>query len=910
MQQLEKYLHIKLLLKKSLSLLLFTLFFVYIPSCAEDNSIKINENQKFKELIEKFQLLDGIVNEIVLFKEDLESLKNNITIKKIINGLDEQSIDKTLDYLNDKDFTDKIGRKEQSKIELFKAKLYTIKEQDKKAEELYKKSIKFDKNFKNTTIYANFLEKHYSDNEASIKIRKTILHDLNLTNSQKAETLDSLAWLYQKQKNYEKAEEGHEKALIIYQELAKNNTNKHISKVAGSINSLADLYIEQGKYKKAEEGYKKALNIYQELAKNNINKYNFDVIWNFKGLANSYVGQKKYKEAKKACKQALRPYLIKEYIEWIEFYKKQNRYKKTENVYNETLKLYKSLVEVNPKVEVNPDKYKTDKNDDNLYVRLVLFFLVAALILYSIRYYVNLRNDTLDNYKSDQFSSKDYKKLKTIKKELKYLFIFQEVLESSDISEEIYEKAINFAYGDNEKRVKIFSERIGAKFKKEGEFYRITLPADFPLQIGNFLLFITKMSAKEVKNKLDTIPDKVLVINDDFVVQNKLYTISLDKTNRIIAPKPDGITKILLDSNPIEKLVDILVEHLLLKDISPYQTNDGINSEANFFGMKEIISSIINTEPKNYIIVGGRQLGKSSLLKALFRRYTDKDDVDSYYITLSSSDIVREICDKLGLENSTIEELEKFVLDAPKRIVFLIDEADKFIKEEKENDYKITESFRKLSQEGKANFIITGFWTLYNNVYNDYQAPLKNFGEIIKIEGLEKEACSELIIKPMKRVGIYYEYEKDIDLLIKICGQRANLIAITCSEILKQLDGKVIKNKDIDQVIKNKNLDDDLKGWGALSSDKKANRLDRIIIYLTLQKEKFRLKDITEGLKENNLTVDIVDVEDSLNRLTLAYVIGKRQGNYFYRVPIFVEKMLENDIEILLDGDVEEYKLT
>jgi len=67
-------------------------------------------------------------------------------------------------------------------------------------------------------------------------------------------------------------------------------------------------------------------------------------------------------------------------------------------------------------------------------------------------------------------------------------------------------------------------------------------------------------------------------------------------------------------------LANLLASQLTLTQLSPYQLGGGVNREAIFFGRQEIIAHIINRDPANYLVVGGRQLGKSSLLKALGRR--------------------------------------------------------------------------------------------------------------------------------------------------------------------------------------------------------------------------------------------------------------------------------------------------
>jgi hypothetical protein len=103
------------------------------------------------------------------------------------------------------------------------------------------------------------------------------------------------------------------------------------------------------------------------------------------------------------------------------------------------------------------------------------------------------------------------------------------------------------------------------------------------------------------------------------------------------------------------------------------------------FGQQEIIAHIMNRDPANYLIVSGRQLGKSSLLKALERRYKEQPDVACFYLALSSEVLVPRLASALGLSHGAgLEEIAAYVANIDGRCLFLIDEADKFVRHELE----------------------------------------------------------------------------------------------------------------------------------------------------------------------------------------------------------------------------------
>ncbi len=485
------------------------------------------------------------------------------------------------------------------------------------------------------------------------------------------------------------------------------------------------------------------------------------------------------------------------------------------------------------------------------------------------------------------------------------------VLEMNSIDEVRFEEAINFLNLNQKEKVEFFAKRVKAEAIKERDFYKIILPSNFPLKLSNFLFAFYD---EELKFR-DEIESKIFLLSCEIEQESRFdferdisnYQYSKKRTNGYIIPKREEITKYLLSNNPTKVLIEILSNHISFRDLSPYVTSGGVEKEALFFGRVDIIRNIINKDYTNYLIVGGRQLGKSSLLYALRRLYQKSKNVEVYYMTLNSEEILTEIANQLKIDNSSIDEIIREINRREKKILFLIDEVDKFVLSDAKSGYKITDSFRKLTQERKASFIMAGFWELYHQITSSYQSPLKNFGELVRIGGLEEEACRDLITEPMKNLGISFR-EGVVDFIIEKCGRRANLIAIICNKVLEKIESREVLKEDIENILENENLDDFLKGWRALSKDEFDNLIDRLIIDVTIAKETFRLKDVVEEFKKLKLDIEIKKIESSLNRLEIAYIYKKRKGNYYNIVPLFKEKLLEGDMDILLEGDIDVYE--
>lgn len=97
---------------------------------------------------------------------------------------------------------------------------------------------------------------------------------------------------------------------------------------------------------------------------------------------------------------------------------------------------------------------------------------------------------------------------------------------------------------------------------------------------------------------------------------------------QFVVVEPKVITQMLLVADGSKVLADAFAQQLALTAISPYNLGGGERNSSMFFGRREIISHIVSRENNNYIVVGSRQIGKSSLLKALEREYKNSEELD------------------------------------------------------------------------------------------------------------------------------------------------------------------------------------------------------------------------------------------------------------------------------------------
>jgi len=546
-----------------------------------------------------------------------------------------------------------------------------------------------------------------------------------------------------------------------------------------------------------------------------------------------------------------------------------------------------------------------------IYVLLAWIVVVGTVVLWYYKRYKNPLVKKLENPK--ELLTLNIEQLKEAKTRLSKIDRFKNILAENHITQERYEKAEIFNELDPKVKANYFAKRTFAKTTKlDEQSYMLTLNDDFPLNVKQFILFISnKESIADMMSEIKQIPQYskniLFILSDNAELQAKIATEK--GYEKFVRVQPQTITKLLLAEDGAKVLADSFAKQLALTQISPYNLGGGESNSSMFFGRREIISHVVGRGNNNYIVIGSRQIGKSSLMKAIEREYV-KNQERVHYISVGKGNFVRAMGRALGIKVTNLEELVAYISVQKEKVLFLLDEVDPFIKDEKESGYKVLDSFRKLSEEGSCNFILAGYWELYFYTMFDNQSPLKNFGEAIELGALEAEACQEMITEPMQQLGLRFESDEAINEIVERTGQRPNLIAIICNNIIKSLgkEKRVVSMAEVQEAIKGKKVYELFESWKKLDEDEEASKLDKIIVYSMVEQGSFRLAELVERLKVLGLNVEMSRLETSLARLKVSYTIERNEeGVYGFMLPLFREYVLRDDYEVKLAGEVEGY---
>ncbi len=504
---------------------------------------------------------------------------------------------------------------------------------------------------------------------------------------------------------------------------------------------------------------------------------------------------------------------------------------------------------------------------------------------------------------------------------LKRTFCLTQALATNQVSAKQLEKALAFVQNSSPAaQAELLAKRLGAIQceASAADLFTIYLHHSLVLNLPKLLYYFpsAEQTGAEILNQLQQREEmalqKVVIITLNPEQLETLRPYGEDTSNLWVVPDSVELTQWLLSPEPVSAFTRLITEQLQVTQISPYQTHSGVNKDVVFFGRTHILDRIINNDLTNYLIVGGRQLGKSSLLKYIYRRYQNHLPVQCHYLTLHGNSLPGQLAVILGMpSDSDLESvLNRLIERVPgQQQLFLFDQADQFIQAEMNSGYPTLNRFRSLSEEGYCYFIFTGIWDLYYASVLDSQSPLKNFGETIRIGALEADACRDLAVKPMQAMHLRYETEELVDQLLRATGQRANLIAIVGHEMLKGVKSqhRVFGEEDLASALNSEAVREALKGWGMLSVNEPENRLDRIVVYATIRKDEFKLEELMSLLETYHCTYTAEQLKHSLDRLALNLVIQRQaEGGYKYCVPLFRDMLLEDNVDELLRWELEE----
>jgi hypothetical protein len=277
-------------------------------------------------------------------------------------------------------------------------------------------------------------------------------------------------------------------------------------------------------------------------------------------------------------------------------------------------------------------------------------------------------------------------------------------------------------------------------------------------------------------------------------------------------------------------LHDTLALTLPFSWLDPYDpfANAHVPEEV-FVGREEELRDIVGPGGTHFIY-GGRQLGKSALLKAAQRSFEALGDARrSIYVDVKarlsgfddSWQVVRVVAERLeaaGIPVAKVpvdqqpEALRTAVMawleeDDERRLLILLDEVDEFLDADAPA-FAVVDFFKSLYQDSdrRAKPVFAGlqsvqrFMALENN-------PFPHLGRHIQVGPLSKRPATDLVTRPLAALGLRFQ---DQNLLARFLGRtnyHPGLIQIYCGTLVRHMAAKRLEHGQPPQPITSEDLD-------------------------------------------------------------------------------------------------------
>lgn len=208
------------------------------------------------------------------------------------------------------------------------------------------------------------------------------------------------------------------------------------------------------------------------------------------------------------------------------------------------------------------------------------------------------------------------------------------------------------------------------------------------------------------------------------------------------------------------------------------------------------------------IVYGGRQLGKSSLLRELARRvhrpasgqYCVLLDIrnlgavgglegpDTLWARLANG--LRELGLVKGTGPTSAAGIQKRLAEVASegRLLVLLDEADEFLRSEAASGFPITSALKSLVDSSERRFKVV-FAGLHNveRFASIPNQPLAHFGTPVLVGPLEPQDARKLIREPMEAIGYRFSDEAATLRILSVTNYHPGLIQIFCHRLVRHL---------------------------------------------------------------------------------------------------------------------------
>ncbi|MDN5202332.1 AAA-like domain-containing protein [Fulvivirgaceae bacterium BMA10] len=290
----------------------------------------------------------------------------------------------------------------------------------------------------------------------------------------------------------------------------------------------------------------------------------------------------------------------------------------------------------------------------------------------------------------------------------------------------------------------------------------------------------------------DYMPLVIINDNEEINLKGKFahdekYVFFIDQTD---LPTKDNYPRNIRNTPLINSIKNRLGVNNI-KKLCPYIPQEPAEGW-RFFGRKKEQELLTDTKT-NVFIIGGRKLGKTSLVRQ-FMNFQEKNNNPCYYVPTQNIRTEHELVESIGFvlskkmllrakrESSQLNSnfllilLKKFKVQKNKLPTLIIDEVGGVIQYSSRDAWNVFGVLREFSQTGNIRIILTAFQEIVLKQFLEFESPFVNFAKNLRLRVFNNSEVKECIIEPLSLWATIKDQNKFLETILEKVGNHPYLI--------------------------------------------------------------------------------------------------------------------------------------
>lgn len=351
-----------------------------------------------------------------------------------------------------------------------------------------------------------------------------------------------------------------------------------------------------------------------------------------------------------------------------------------------------------------------------------------------------------------------------------------------------------------------------------------------------------------------------------------------------------------------------------------------------FFGRERMVRELQNPVG-SCIVYGGRQLGKSALLRHVQRQFHNPEQkkfawiedmklifdpnsgryTNNFWRRLQDGFIHANLLNrkKATKDETIVKHIQQAMQEDNIHVLVMFDEADDFLNADASENFEVVVKLRNLMTETERRFKVV-FAGLHNvqRFQGIPNQPLAHFGDPLCVGPLEADAARQLVQKPLRTLGYRFD-DTTVLRVLSYTNSHPGLIQIFCQELLRRLNKRTrnslppyqIEKEDIEAVYRLHKVRECIKerfDW-TLALDPHYQAIAWAMIYDQIEKgdsysvaytSSSILQLVRDWWKEGFGNMEYDEIQSLLGDLCgLGVLVRNAEGKYHLRSPNLVRLM-------------------